>query len=344
MNDSSSQDRREALVQGHFAGHRLDRFLHEHFPNYSRRELARAIKAGHVRINGSKGRPGDILSAGDRLDIPVWSQVLPELSKEREQRREATMDAGELVELYRDEDLLIVSKPAGVPVHGGAGIVDVTLIDLLKEDVLNGFGLVHRLDQDTTGAIALVRGSTERAEMMERFAASDGGVRKVYEAIISGIPDEPEADIDLPLRPPAHRTKARVDEDGKPAITHYRVVERFVRAARLEIELRTGRTHQIRAHLEAIGHPLLVDPLYGARKGSRIHDPRGQLDAKLRRTPVHARVLALPHPKTGKVIEVTAPIPADMRYALEVLRVVAGRGRKRGGLPPALEEPFTEKD
>ncbi len=343
MNEPSANDRREALVPAHFAGQRLDRFLHEHFPNYSRRELARAIKAGLVRVNGSRARPGTTLAAGDRLELPVWSQVLPKLSKERADRRAAAQVDDEITELYRDEDLLVVAKPAGLPVHGGAGIVEPTLIDRLREDVLAGFGLAHRLDRDTSGAIALVRGDELRAAMMERLAAPDGGVRKTYEAIISGVPDETEGEIDLPLRPPGHRTKARVDEDdGKPSVTRYRVLEPFVRAARIELEPLTGRTHQIRAHLEAIGHPLLVDPLYGARKAWRIHDPRGQMDAKLRRTPLHARSLTLPHPRTGATVEVTAPVPADMRYALEVLRVVVGRGRKRGGLPPALEEPHRE--
>jgi len=121
---------------------------------------------------------------------------------------------------------------------------------------------------------------------------------------------------------------------GKEARTRFSTLETFVRSARLEIVPETGRTHQIRAHLEAIGHPLLVDPLYAHRKGWRIPDPRGQRDAHLRRTPLHARRLTLPHPRTGETIVVDSPLPADMKHALEILRIITARGRKRGGLPP----------
>jgi RluA family pseudouridine synthase len=329
-------DRRTAVVPRHGSGVRLDRFLADCFPNYSRRQLGLAVRAGLVRVNGRRGRPGTLLAVGDRLDLPVWSLALPALEQERARRRQVGRMPTEVRALYRDDDLLVVSKPAGVPVHGGAGQTDrVTLVDLLREDVLAGFGLVHRLDRDTTGAIALVRGEDLRRRTVERFADPEGGVEKSYEAIVTGVPDPPEGVIDLPLSPPGHGGIARVDrEHGKLARTRYRTLEVFPRAARLALELETGRTHQIRVHLRAIGHPLLVDPLYGRRGGWRIPDPRGQRDAHLRRTPLHARRLALPHPRTGERVVVEAPLPDDMRHALEILRIAAGRGRKRAGLPP----------
>ncbi len=332
-------DRRIARVPPHGDGERLDRFLASSFPSYSRRQIGDAIRAGLVRVNKRKARPGALLAAGDELELPVWSKVLPDLDRRRTRARERGKPPTEVVELHRDDYLLVVSKPAGVAVHGGAGQQDMrTLIDLLREDILDGYGLVHRLDRDTTGAIALVRGTELRKHTMQRFTDGDPAIRKVYEAIVTGVPDPSTGDIDIPLAPPGHRSKARVDETGgKPALTRYRTLETFVRAARLELELLTGRTHQVRVHLQAIGHPLLVDPLYAGRKGWRIPDPRGENDAHLRRTPLHARTLTLPHPKTGDAITVTAPLPDDMKYALEVLRVVTGRGRKRGGLPPAAE-------
>ena len=246
------------------------------------------------------------------------------------------MTQSEVVELHRDDDLLVVAKPADMPVHSGAGLGAVeTLLEALRDDVLAGFGLVHRLDKDTSGVIALVKGEDLRRTTVEQFADPDGGVEKVYEAIVSGLPEPAEGVIDAPLLPPGHGTRARVDEEtGKPARTRYRTLEGFVRAARIELTLETGRTHQIRAHLWHAGFPLIADPLYGRRKAWRIHDPRGQRDAYLRRTPLHARRLVLPHPRTGERIEIEAPLPDDMKYALEVLRVVAARGRKRGGLPP----------
>ena len=329
-------DRRQARVPAHLAGVRLDRFLADCLPNYSRRELAKAVKAGMVKVNDRRAKAGQVLAADDRLDLPVWSKVLPALA----QARAATRDVGrmptKIVELHRDDDLLIVSKPAGMPVHSGAGLGAIeTLVEALREDVLEGFGLVHRLDKDTTGVIALVRGEELRREAVAAFADPDGDVEKIYEAIVSGIPEPAEGVIDAPLVPPGHGTRAVVDEeDGKPARTRYRTMETFVRAARVELALETGRTHQIRAHLWHAGFPLIADPMYGRRKAWRIHDPRGQRDAYMRRTPLHARRLVLPHPRTGARIEVEAPLPDDMKYALEVLRVVAARGRKRGGLPP----------
>lgn len=325
---------------------RLDRFLADSFPLYSRRQLVQVVKSGQVRVNGVRARPGQILHTGDRLEMPVWSRVLPQIEKERAKVREVSRPTSDVVELYRDDDLLIVSKPPGVPVHGGALQGHArTLIDLMREDVLAGYGLVHRLDRGTTGAIALVRGDEMRKTMMERFAAADDSIEKLYEAIVSGVPEPAEGVIDAPLAPPGHGGKARVDPvRGKPARTHYRTLETFTRAARVELRLETGRTHQIRVHLASIGTPLLVDPLYTGRKGWRIPDPRGSRDAYLRRSPLHAKSLTLPHPRTGDLVTVESPTPADMKYALEVLRVVTARGRKRGGLPPTEPPEWLESE
>ena len=329
-------DRRLARVASHLAGGRLDRFLAEHFPNYSRRQLTEAIKAGLVRVNGRRARPGTTLAADDELEIPVWSQVIPELERQRARRRPET-EPDTIRELYRDDDLLVVHKPAGVPVHAGAGWAHGdTMLDLLKDDVLSDFGLVHRLDRDTTGVLLLAKGAALRKELAALFADPDAPLDKTYEAIVSGTPEEAEGVIELPLRPPPHRGRAEVDRElGKPARTDFEVVERFTRAARLRVRLRSGRTHQIRAHLRAIGFPLLVDPLYGRRKALRIAAPEGEA-VHLRRTPLHASELTFPHPRTDEVITVRSPLPADMKAVLEVLRILTGRGRKTGGLPPAL--------
>jgi RluA family pseudouridine synthase len=333
------EDLRHAHVPARSHGQRLDRFLAEHFPLYSRKQLAQAVRAGLVRVNGRIARPGTTLRSGDALELPVWSRALPALAEERDDLRRRTRAETAVRVLHRDEDLLVVDKPAGMPTHGGAQVAPgATLVDALREAVLAGYGLVHRLDRDTTGAIALVRGEEARRRAAEAFAA-DGLVEKVYEALVSGVPDPAEGEVDLPLAPPARGGRARVDEaHGKPARTRYRVIEAFGRAARVEVEPLTGRTHQIRAHLAAIGHPLLVDPLYGERGACRIPDPRGRRDARLVRTPLHARRLVLPHPRTGERLAVEAPLPNDLRYAFEVLRVAAARGRKRGGLPPAAIE------
>jgi RluA family pseudouridine synthase len=323
---------RTARVPADGAGQRLDRFLAARFPRYSRRQIAGVIRAGLVHVNRRTGRPGTTLAEGDRLEIPAMAEAVRDLgarTRRRARQREAAAPPREVEVRYRDADVLVVAKPPGVPVHGGAGLGAVsTLVELLREDVLAGFGLVHRIDRDTSGLVMLVRGEALRAEVAEAFADPEGGVQKTYEAIVEGVPAPGPVTIDAPLVPPGHGGRARVDAvQGRPAVTRYTALETFDDAARLRVEPLTGRTHQIRAHLAHVGHPLLVDPRYGRRRGWRLVDPRGRLDARLRRTPLHAARLVLVHPRTGGRLDVTCPLPGDMRYALEVLRVVAGRRR-----------------
>ena len=335
--DPASEDEgwREARVPLKFAGSRLDVFLATHFERWSRKQIKKVIQAGQVKVNGKRGKAGQTLQTGDMLRIPVMHKAVAAIEDAKEAARQAVHVDAEVRTLYRDDALLIIDKPAGLPVHGGAGIIDRTLIDELREDVLAGYGLVHRLDRHTSGCVALVRGEEARRTMMEAFRDASPNVRKVYEAVVSGVPEEAQGTIDLPLAPPGHGGKARVDEvHGKPARTHWRVLERLPRAARLEVTLETGRTHQIRAHLAAIGHPLVVDPLYAFRKGWTIPDPRGIRHARLTRTPLHARELTVPHPETSQPVTARAPVPADIKYALELLRIAQARGRTRGGLPP----------
>lgn len=342
MPPAPPDDRRYAHVPARSAGQRLDKFLVEHFSHYSRRQLMQVLKTGAVRVNGRPARSGQTLASGDRLDLPVLSEAVKHVQAERAHAREAFGVPSEAVGvLYRDDDLLVVDKPAGLPVHGGAGLRgERTLIDALRDDVLAGFGLVHRIDRDTSGCVALVRGEDLRAVTTARFAADDGGIEKRYEALVRGLPQPAEGTIEFPLAPPGHRGKAKVDEaNGKPALTRYRTAEAFLESARLEVEPVTGRTHQIRVHLAAIGHALLVDPLYGDGRGARIPDPRGIADAYLRRTPLHAARLVLPHPRTGTPVEVRSPLPPDMKYVEELLRIAAGRARKAGARGAGASPP-----
>lgn len=333
--DASDPAKRTVRIHAGDAGARLDRFLVAHFPSWSRNQLASAVREGHVLVNGRKARPGQALAAGDRLELPAWTQLFDAAAAERQETSRAGRRASTVRVVHRDDLLLVVDKPAGLAVHAGTGIGKYeTLVELLVEDILAGFGLVHRLDRDTTGLICLVRGAEARRLMAESFA-SGAGVQKTYEAIVSGTPLEAEGVIDAPLRPPPLRGRAEVDvARGRPATTRWLVVERFTRAARLRLEPETGRTHQLRAHLRHIGHALLVDPLYGGRSALRLPDPRGGKALHLRRTPLHASKLAFAHPLDGRPLQFESPLPPDMQAVLERLRIVTARGLERGGLPP----------
>jgi RluA family pseudouridine synthase len=280
------------------------------------------IREGGVSVGGRPLRAGALLRGGERIALPPLEEAVAAAAR----RARAPRAPPGVVALHRDADLLVVNKPPGVPAHGGALIErGTTLLELLRDDVREGFGLAHRLDRDTSGAIALVRDAPARAAAMRAFAEGES-VEKTYDAIVEGAPDPPDGTIDLPLLDPGHGGRARVDpRRGKRAVTDYRTVERFEGASRLSLSPRTGRTHQIRAHLAAIGHPLVVDPLYGARSGWRLVDPKGGPAARLARTPLHCARLSLLHPTTGERVEVAAPLFPDHRRALEVLRIVSGR-------------------
>jgi RluA family pseudouridine synthase len=298
------------------------------------------VKDGAVIVNGVRGKPGTTLRGDERLGLPPMEgsaeKAVPRDGDDVDAEPEAgpRREPGAVVVIHRDEDLLVVSKPPGVPCHAGAGLgVVKTLLELLKDDVLAGFGLAHRIDKDTSGLVALVRDAGLRAKTAEAFAADDV-VEKVYDALVEGTPREAEGTIEFPLSEPGHGTKGRVDHArGKASRTDYVVVERFLGASRLRVMPKTGRTHQIRLHLEAIGTPLLVDPQYGRRRGWRQVDPKGGPAARLLRTPLHASMLTLPHPRTGVRMTFHAPLLADHRRTLEVLRVIAAKGG-----PPAEDQ------
>ncbi|MEX2043361.1 MAG: RluA family pseudouridine synthase [Patescibacteria group bacterium] len=219
--------------------------------------------------------------------------------------------------LRDDPDFVAIDKPAGLAVHPGAGRRSGTLLDWLARHVpqvgsLERHGLVHRLDKDTSGILLVAKTAEAAAALSKQF--KDRTVTKTYLALVRGIPAEPEAELDAPIaRHHADRKKFAVRPDGKAAVTRYKVIERLANDsgpdyALLEVEPKTGRTHQIRVHLAAMGNPITGDATYGAAVPG--------LDRQF----LHAAKLAFKHPRTGQAVTVSSPLPADLKSFLEALR------------------------
>lgn len=221
---------------------------------------------------------------------------------------------------WEDEHLAVVAKPAGLVVHPGSGVADGTLVDALHAagmplasgDEHERPGIVHRLDRGTSGLLAVAKSVEARIGLAAVFRAHEAD--REYVAIVDGVPDPPSATIDAPIaRDPNQRTRFTVSPTGRPAVTLYDVTEAADRAAVLDVRLQTGRTHQVRVHLAAVGHPVTGDSAYGAS---------GALAAALRldRPALHARRLGFAHPVTGERVDVEEPLPADLADAVERLR------------------------
>ena len=308
-------------------GQRLDIFLvmHPEAPDWSRAGVQRLIRTGQVRVEspGVKGtpvggseepgreqkapRPGKHLHAGDRVFVTVPP---PE-------PMEAVPEEIPLEVLYEDDHLVVVNKPPGLVVHPAAGHARGTLVNALLARIpdLAGIGgklrpgIVHRLDKDTSGLIVVAK--TETALTRLQSAMKRRKIQRVYLALAWG--DLPkEGRVEAPIgRHPLHRKKMAVVEGGKPAVTHFRVLERFGRRVLLEVRLESGRTHQIRVHLAHRGTPVIGDKLYGV-----LH--RG--DPPMDRQALHAHRLTFDHPATGQPLGFEAPPPGDFQRALEFLR------------------------
>ena len=298
------------------AGARVDAFLAARHLPYSRSQLKRRIDAGEVRVNGEPAKPSRKLRAGDEV---VLVAAPPE-------RTELVAEDLPLRVLYEDAHLIAIDKPAGLVVHPAAGHARGTLVNALLHHCpdLAGIGgeirpgIVHRLDKDTTGVLVATKDEPTQVAMAALFKKKD--LVRVYQAVVSPPPAKDAGTIrTLYGRHPVDRKRftSRVAE-GKTAVTHFRVVERFGDVAALvECRLDTGRTHQIRVHMAETGHPVVGDPVYGRRP----RDPRlADLARALGRQALHAAVLAFRHPVTGATIDLRAPMPPDMQTLVAALR------------------------
>jgi 23S rRNA pseudouridine1911/1915/1917 synthase len=297
------------------AGLRLDQAVAALWPDHSRSRLAAWLRSGALRVDGRAVRPRDVARGGERVALDA--ELEPQVS--------AAPQAIALDVLYEDRDVFVLNKPPGLVVHPGAGNAGGTLQNaLLHRDPalaqVPRAGIVHRLDKDTSGALVVARTLSAHTRLVEALAARD--VHRQYEAVVEGS-IVAGGTIDLPLdRHPHDRLRRAVVEGGRPAVTHYRVRERFRAHTLLQVELETGRTHQIRVHLAHQRHAIVGDPLYG--HGVKL--PRGAAPALVatlrafRRQALHAERLEFPHPRTNRPLAVAAPRPADLEALVAALR------------------------
>ena len=289
-------------------GERLDRLIAARVAEISRSYAQSPVKAGDVYVNGEPARPARRIHEGDTIEI-----LLPPVPEPDD----LTPEYIPVPVIYEDDDVIIFDKPAGLVTHPAPGHEHGTLVNVVKAlrpdvPLLMGGkrpGIVHRLDKDTSGLIVVAKNEEARRYLVQQWQQRD--VVKRYIALVHGVIRENEGTIDAPIsRDPRNRKRMAVVPNGRPAVTHFRVLERFRDATLLNVQIETGRTHQIRVHMLFIGHPIVGDQTYGKRP-FRIPVARQFL---------HASYLKFSLPESGRPIEVETALPADLREVLDRLR------------------------
>ena len=312
--NSKNVDLLEASIPIQSHGMRLDQVVAELFPDYSRNRLATWIKEGRLTVDGKTMKPRDKALASAHVVLEVADEPVIDW-----QPQTIPLDV-----IFEDEHILVVNKPAGMVVHPAAGHADGTLVNALlgyapELDTLPRGGIVHRLDKETSGIMFVARSALAHKSLVAQL--SERTVSRTYCAVCTGALTG-GGKIDAPIdRHPTARTKMAVEADGKPAVTHYRIAHRFKHYTQLQVNLETGRTHQIRVHMAHRKWPLIGDPVYAGRQ--RI--PAGASEAlitALRNFPrqaLHAQALEFEHPATGDWMEFETELPDDLVELLEVL-------------------------
>lgn len=289
---------KEWIINEEHAGERIDKYLSTQPDAYSRSYIQKLIQEEHILVNQQTTKANYKLSAGDSVTVSDPDPQEPDILAE-----DIPLDI-----LYEDSDILIVNKPKGMVVHPAAGHYTGTLVNALMfhcKDELSGIngvmrpGIVHRIDMNTTGSLVVCK--NDLAHQNIALQLKDHSFKRIYHAIVHGVIKEDEGVVNAPIgRHPTDRKKMSTHaRNGKPAITHYRVLKRFEKYTYIECELETGRTHQIRVHMAEIRHPILGDDVYGPSK----------CPYKLQGQTLHAKILGIQHPTTGKYLEIDAPLP-----------------------------------
>ncbi len=297
-------------------GVRLDIFLREKFPATSRGTMQRLIDEGHIRVNSQTVKPTHAPRAGDAIEIH-WPVATP---------AEAQPEEIPLEILFEDKSLLVLNKAPGIVVHPAAGHEEHTLVNALLHHCrasLSGIGgvarpgIVHRLDKETSGCLVVAKNDVTHLALSKQFA--ERTVKKFYDALVIGVLKDDAGEIHAAIaRHEIHRKRMAVQADGagRAAHTSYRVIKRLAHATHVEAEIHTGRTHQIRVHLQHLGHPLVGDATYGEKQNKKFATVTGYAAPRVL---LHARELSFIHPRTNKRVTLTAPLPKDFRDALKFL-------------------------
>ena len=304
------------------SGKRLDAYLAERIEGWSRARLRKQIENGDVLVNGKEAKPSYKLRDGDEIDIDLAEEPAAQFEPEN-----IPLDI-----VFEDEYLAVINKPAGIVVHPGAGVSSGTLANAvayhfkfqISDSKLKGesgirIGIVHRLDKDTSGLIVVAKDEQTHEALAEQFR--DRKVRKAYVALVHGSPRENSGTIDRPIaRDRWHRTKMTVAANGRHALSIWKVRQRFEKFTLVEVEIKTGRTHQIRVHLASINHPVVGDATYNEGRDKTIANAEiKKAIEKLGRFFLHAEKLSFTHPKTGEHLSFTSELPEELAQLLKLL-------------------------
>ncbi len=308
--------RLEATVLSEQAGMRLDKVASKLFLDYSRARLQQWIETGELTLDGEVKKPKEKVLAGQRIKIETTLEaVIP-------WKAQAQVP---ITPIFEDDDILVVNKPPNLVVHPAAGHAEGTLVNAILHHApvcehLPRAGIIHRLDKDTSGLLIIAKSLPAHTHLIQAMQARE--IKRLYQTLVQGTPMQ-EGTVDAPIgRHPKQRKKMAVVDNGKPAITHYKTLEHFEGFTLLQVQLETGRTHQIRVHMAHIHHPIIGDQTYAGRTKFPKHcaDALKIALEQFKRQALHAWQLSLKHPITGEKLAFEASLPDDFAHLLTILR------------------------
>lgn len=304
----------QVTVPNELAGKRLDQALAKLCPEHSRSRIQSWIKSGDVSVNNLNYKQRDEVSFGDVIEI---NTELNSIDK-------CLAEAIDLDIIYEDEAIIIINKPAGLVVHPGAGNPNHTLVNALLHfddslDTIPRAGIIHRLDKKTTGVMVVARTLASHTYLVDKLQKRE--IKREYQAVVCGQLISGGSIENKMGRHPVNRLKMTVTNSGKTAITHYRIINKFQHYTHLDVQLETGRTHQIRVHMSHIKHPIVGDPVYGKNNSIRkgVDSSLRDIIKNFKRQALHACSLGLPHPVSGKIMKFNAELPNDFNTLIKAL-------------------------